>query len=154
MEEVKPRCLQWIVSQPLWHPRHCAKNLGAEVIKNRHSLIFCMIRPLKMAALLLSAYPLLDQSLLHFYPPHLTDLPSYLPQAPASDVLIKGAVRGVSLYWFPWWIIAHATSIPLQLVTSPSPLGAKTATISCPPSTAQWGATTGLCFRGVSLRIS
>ena len=135
MEEVKPWCLQWIVSQPLWHPRHCAKNLGAKVIKNRYSLIFCMIRPLKMVALLLSAYPLIDQSLLHFYPTHLHTCPKPQPVI----VLIKGAVRGVSLYWFPWWIIAHPMSIPLQLVTSPSPLGAKTATISCPPSTAHNG---------------
>ena len=108
MEEVKPRCLQWIVSQPLWHPRHCAKNLGAKVIKNRHSLIFCMIRPLKMAALLLSAYPLLDQSLLHFYPTHLTDLPSYLPQTAARDCSSWGGEGRVPL------LVSLVTNEPIR----------------------------------------
>ena len=36
----------------------------------------CMIRPLKMAVLLLSAHPLLNHSLLHLYPTHMTELPS------------------------------------------------------------------------------
>ena len=41
--------------------------------------------PLKMAVLLLSVHPLLDQCLLHLYPTHMTDFPTYLPQAPATD---------------------------------------------------------------------
>ena len=45
----------------------------------------CMVRPLKMAVLLLSVHPLPDQCLLHLYPMHMTDLPTHLPQAPASD---------------------------------------------------------------------
>ena len=45
----------------------------------------CMIRPLNMAAVLLSVHPLLDQCLVHLYPTHMTDLPTYLPQAPATD---------------------------------------------------------------------
>ena len=46
-----------------------------------------MVRPVKMAVLLLSVYPLLNQCLLHLYPMHVThgDLPMYLPQAPASN---------------------------------------------------------------------
>ena len=36
-----------------------------------------MVRPLKMAALLLPVHPLPDQSLPHLHPIHLTDLPSY-----------------------------------------------------------------------------
>ena len=44
-----------------------------------------MVRPLKMAVLLLSVRPLPDQCLLRLHPMHLTDLPEYLPQAPASD---------------------------------------------------------------------
>ena len=36
-----------------------------------------MVRPLKMAVLLLSVHPLPDQRLLH--PMHMTDLPTYLP---------------------------------------------------------------------------
>ena len=37
----------------------------------------CMIRPPKMAILLLSVHPLLDQCLLHLHPTHLTELPKY-----------------------------------------------------------------------------
>ena len=44
-----------------------------------------MVRPLKMAVLLLSVHPLPDQCLLHLHPKHMTDLLTYLPQAPASD---------------------------------------------------------------------
>ena len=40
---------------------------------------------LKMAVLLLCVHPLLDQCLLHLYPTHMTDFPTYLPQAPATD---------------------------------------------------------------------
>ena len=43
-----------------------------------------MVRPLKMAALLLSVYPLPNQCMLHLHAIHMTDLPMYLPQAPAS----------------------------------------------------------------------
>ena len=70
-----------------------------------------MVQPLKMAVLLLSVHPLPDQGLLHIHPMHMTDLPTYLPQAPANDcssfrselstMLIKGAVRGTPLCWFP-----------------------------------------------------
>ena len=38
-----------------------------------------------MAMVLLSVHPLLDQCLLHLHPTHLPDLPTYLPQVPASD---------------------------------------------------------------------
>ena len=44
-----------------------------------------MVRPLKMVVLLLSVHPLLDQCLLPLHATHMTDLPTYLPQAPASD---------------------------------------------------------------------
>ena len=39
-----------------------------------------MFRPLKMAVLLLSVYPLLDQGLLHAHPTHLTELPTDCPR--------------------------------------------------------------------------
>ena len=45
----------------------------------------CTVRPLKIAVLLLSGHTLLNQCLLHLHPTHMTDLPMYLPQAPASD---------------------------------------------------------------------
>ena len=38
------------------------------------------------------------------------------PKPQPLTVLIKGPGRGRSLYWFPWWITAHLTSVPLQLV--------------------------------------
>ena len=44
-----------------------------------------MVRPLQMAALLLFAHPLMDKNLLHLHPTYMTDLPTYLPQALASD---------------------------------------------------------------------
>ena len=40
----------------------------------------CMVRPLKMAVLLLSVHLLPDECQLHLYPTHMTDLPMYLPQ--------------------------------------------------------------------------
>ena len=52
-----------------------------------------MIRPLKMVVVLLSVHPLPDQ--------RLTDLPTHLPLPQIMIILIKGVVRGVSLYWFP-----------------------------------------------------
>ena len=57
--------------------------------------MLCMVRTVKMAVLLLSVHPLLDQCLLCLHPTHLTDLPAYLPQAQLVIVLIKGAVRAV-----------------------------------------------------------
>ena len=59
-----------------------------------------MVRPLKMAVLLLSVHPLPDQCLFHLNLTHMTDLPLFLPQAPAGAVLIKGVVRGVPFHWF------------------------------------------------------
>ena len=47
---------------------------GADRVEMR-----CMVRPLKMAVLLLSVHPLFDQHLLHLHPTHMTDLPMYLP---------------------------------------------------------------------------
>ena len=44
-----------------------------------------MVRPLKMAVLLPSVQPLPDQCLIHLHLSHQIDLPTYLPQAPASD---------------------------------------------------------------------
>ena len=53
-----------------------------------------MHRPLKMAALLLSVHPLPDQCPLHLYSTHSTDLPTYLPQAPASDCSFQRGGEG------------------------------------------------------------
>ena len=49
------------------------------------TLAVSMVKPLKMAVLLFSVHPLLDQCLLHLHPTHMTDLPIYLLQAPSSD---------------------------------------------------------------------
>ena len=54
----------------------------------------CMVRPLKIAVLLLSVHPLPNQCLLHLHPPHRTDLPTYLPQVPASDCSYQRSGEG------------------------------------------------------------
>lgn len=54
---------------------------------------YCMVRPLKVAVLLLSKHPQLDQCQLHLHPSHKTDLSTYLPQL--VIILMKEAVRGV-----------------------------------------------------------
>ena len=61
-----------------------------------------MVRPLKMAVLLLSVHPRPDQCLLHLHPTHLIDLLTYLPRPQLMIGLMQGMVRGVPLYWFPW----------------------------------------------------
>ena len=45
----------------------------------------CMVMPLKMVVLLLSVHLLPFKCLFHLCHLHLTDLPKYLPQAPADD---------------------------------------------------------------------
>ena len=54
----------------------------------------CMVRPLKMAVLLLSVHFLPDQCLLYLYLMHMTDLPTYLPQAPANDCFYQRGDKG------------------------------------------------------------
>ena len=50
-----------------------------------------------MAVLLLSVHPLPNECLLHLHPNHMTHLPTYLPPPQLVTVLIKGALRGVTL---------------------------------------------------------
>ena len=60
-----------------------------------------MVRPLKMAVLLLSVHPLPNQFLLRLYPMHTTDHPTTCPRSQLVIVLIKGAMRGLPLCGFP-----------------------------------------------------
>ena len=61
-----------------------------------------MVRPPKMAVLLLSVHSLLHQYLLHLHSLHITDLSSYLPQAPASDCSYQsGGERACPFAGFP-----------------------------------------------------
>ena len=70
-----------------------------------------MVRPLKVTVLLLSVH-LLDQGLLHVHALHMTDLTTYLLQAPANDCSTFGSeylhydslskVRGGIRDWLPW----------------------------------------------------
>ena len=60
-----------------------------------------MVRPLKMAVLLLSAHPLPNQFLLYLYPMLTTDHPTTCPRSQLVIVLIKGTVRGMPLCGFP-----------------------------------------------------
>ena len=45
---------------------------------------------------------LLDQCLLHIYPTHMTELMHTYPRHKIMIILIKEALRGVLLCWFPW----------------------------------------------------
>ena len=64
-----------------------------------------MVRPPKMAVLLLSVHPLLDQYLFHLHPTHISDLPMYLPQAPASDCSYQRGGEGLALLLVP--LVTH-----------------------------------------------
>ena len=91
----------------------------------------CMVRPLKMAVLLFLVHPLPDQGPLHLYPMHVTDLPTYLPHAPAGDCSYQRGGEGRTLL-----LISLVTVSPPDVnspVTGslPFPLGAKTAAASC-----------------------
>lgn len=84
----------------------------------------CMVRPLKMPVLLLFVHLLLDQCLLHLHPTQKSNLPAYLPHAPANDCssfraehrhadsLSKGRWESCSSVGFPgnWW--TNLRSIP------------------------------------------
>lgn len=54
-------------------------------MKSKRLDVTCMVRPFMMVVLLLSVYLLSKQCLLYLYSTHMTDLPTYLSQAPASD---------------------------------------------------------------------
>ena len=79
-------------------------NFGNSIEKNKPQvelfinvlpmLIGRMVRPLKMAVLLLSLHPLPDQCLLHRHSTQKTDLPTYLPQAPAGDCSYQRGSEG------------------------------------------------------------
>lgn len=74
--------------------------IGLLLMLKRH-----MVKPLKMALLLLCVHPLLNQHLLHL-PTHRTELPNqwmpiYIPLLQLVIILIKGEVRGVRLSGFP-----------------------------------------------------
>ena len=53
-----------------------------------------MVRPLKMAVPLLSVHPLPRQCLLHLNLTCMTDLATYLPQAPAGDCSYQRGSEG------------------------------------------------------------
>ena len=60
--------------------------------------MLCMVRPLKMAVLLLSVHALPNKCVLHLHPAHRTDIPTHLPQDPAGDCAYqRGDERHASL---------------------------------------------------------
>ena len=62
-----------------------------------------MVRPPKVAVLLVSVHPLPDQRQLHLHAAHLTDLLfTYSPQAPADDCSYQEGSEGRALCRFPW----------------------------------------------------
>ena len=57
-----------------------------------------MVRPLKMAVLLLSVHALPNKCVIHLHPTHRTDIPTHLPQDPAGDYAYqRGDERHASL---------------------------------------------------------
>lgn len=139
------------MSQPLWRPRHCAKNLGAKVIKNRYSLTSCMMSHLYdgcPSLLCCSLHiPCLTSACFTSALLTLTDLPSYLPQAPASDCSYQRSSEGHVLLLIS--LVNNSPpdgQSPPQLLTSPSPLRAKTGhPVSCHRNLHKC-ATPGLCL--------
>ena len=69
-----------------------------------------MVRALKRTILLLSVYPSPDQCLLHLNPIYMTDLPVYLPEAPAGDFSYQRGGEG------------HAPLLVSLVITEPSPV--------------------------------
>lgn len=81
-------------------------NMPGTVLIYIHYLICSYIhlgcKPPKMAILLLSVHPLLNHCLLYPHSPHRTDLPTCLPQAPASAGSHQRGNEGLPLCWVPW----------------------------------------------------
>ena len=71
-----------------------------------------MIRPLNMAVLRFSVYFLPDQCLLDLNPKHMTDLPTYLPQAPAGDMC--GLSSSVVSDSATPWTAAHQALLSME----------------------------------------
>ena len=53
-----------------------------------------MVRPLKVAVLLLSVHCLLHQCLLHLHPTHKADLPTHLRNVPGGDYRYQRGSEG------------------------------------------------------------
>ena len=76
--------------------RNCSEKVYGQATQEGCSYALCTSPP---------PHLLLDQCLLHLYPTHMTELPTYLSQAPANDCsqqLMKGAVKGITPCRFPW----------------------------------------------------
>ena len=91
----------------------------------------CMVTALKIADLLLFVHPKPDQCLFHLHPTRMTDLCTYLLQAPACDCSYQRGVGGVPFYWFPWKLTSPSDISSSIMGGLPFSLGVKTATMSC-----------------------
>ena len=108
-----------------------------------------MVKPLKMAVLLLSVPTPPDQCLLHLHPTYMTDLPTYLPQTPASNCSYqRGGARPSASFPGNWR--ANLTSIPTLTGNLPFLPGRKPAAMFCQPL---WEVAPGPCFKHVSSPI-
>ena len=112
-----------------------------------------------MAVLLLSVHPLLDQSLPHLHPTHMTDLPTYLPlpqlvivltfksEHLLHDSLSKGWWGACPSASFPGNQWANLRSVlPVTDYPFPPPPSKHCCRVIC----TQWRAAPGPCFRHVS----
>ena len=92
----------------------------------------CMVTALKIAVFLLFVHPKPDQCLFHLHPTCMTDLCTYLLQAPACDCSYQRGVGGVlDFYWFPWKLTSPSDISSSIMGGLPFSLGVKTATMSC-----------------------
>ena len=104
-------------------------------------MVHCIFRSLKVAVLLLSVQPLLDQCLLHLHPTHRADLPTYLP----LPQLIKRWYKASASAGFPGNPWTNLMSIPPLLTWEE-----KTDAMSCLLATVHGGVLPQDLFRHVS----
>ena len=72
-----------------------------------------MIRPPKMAVLLLLGHPLSDQFLIYLHPTLMTDLPLYVPPPPASDRSNIYIRTSPPAGWSKrWWGVSPSVGFP------------------------------------------
>ena len=111
------------------------KHNGNHPMAKRHTSSLrqdrCVIRPLKMAVLLLSIHPLLGQCLLHL---HLLTWLTFLYACPRAQLMralasdhnppwcLSKVKRDMTLCWFSWWPMAHPDiNFPYNRSCPPSP---------------------------------
>ena len=108
-----PHCTHGVREQEkvTWRGKLCYllnhKHQSFSLIQESQAFAQCMVRPLRMAVLLLSIHSLLSQCLLHLQPTNKTDFPTYFLQAPVSDCSYQRDSEGCALL-----LVSLATNEP------------------------------------------